>query len=172
MRRRHSILAVTALCLLPAAASPAGSVFIVRHAEKASDANGREVALSAAGEERAKRLAAMLRDARIAAIYSTDTVRTLSTAEPLARAARLKPEIYDPAGPKGAVDLAPLAERIRKQHPADNVLVVGHSNTLAPLIGALGVAEEVTVGHDDYDGVYVVVVPERGGAPVLLRLRS
>ncbi|MEP6800614.1 MAG: histidine phosphatase family protein [Acidobacteriota bacterium] len=150
-------LAVMALALAASAlTAPAavGAVFIVRHAEKQSEANEKGVPLSPAGHARAARLAAMLRDARIVAIYSTDTVRTLSTAEPLATRAKLTPQIYDAEG-VGAPEK--LAARISNEHPTENVLVVGHSNTVGPLVMALGCAEEVAVGRQEYDGLWIIV---------------
>jgi phosphohistidine phosphatase SixA len=153
--------------LLAPAAAPA-AVFVVRHAEKQSDANEREVPLSEAGRARAKRLAEILRDARIVTIYATDTVRALATAEPLAEASRIEVTLYD-AGPEGARS---LAKGIRQRHRGQNVLVVGHSNTIGPLLQALGCREPVAVSAPEYDGLWIVVPAPAGGAPVLLRLRQ
>lgn len=152
--------------LLPAPASAA--VFVVRHAEKQTEENGKEVPLSDAGRARAKRLATILRDAKIVAVYSTDTVRTLATAEPLMSAVHVQTVLYDAAGSDA---MSALAERIRREHPADNVLVVGHSNTIGPLLQALGCAEKVEIASAEYDGLWIVV-PATAGAPVLLRLRQ
>ncbi|MEO8432526.1 MAG: phosphoglycerate mutase family protein [Acidobacteriota bacterium] len=170
-RRLLAAAASAATLFFLSARSPA-AVFIVRHAEKQTDANEKEVPLSEAGRARARRLAEILRDARIVAVYSTDTVRTLSTAEPLMKASRIEPAIYGTGPSGGEPDLKPLADRIRKEHPEGNVLVVGHSNTIAPLVRALGSRETVEVGAKEYDGLWVVV-PAPGDAPVvLLRLRQ
>ncbi len=59
---------VLAAAILPARIA-AGAVFIVRHAEKETESNEKDVALSEAGRARAARLAAILHDARIAAIF-------------------------------------------------------------------------------------------------------
>src|SRR5215471_13180318 len=125
--RRGAAGALALLLLLAGPASARAAVFVVRHAEKQTEENGKDVPLSEAGRARAARLAAMLRDLHIAAIYSTDTVRTLSTAEPLARASRLKPLIYETAG-SDAMKAGPdamkvLADRIRREHGQENVLV-------------------------------------------------
>jgi phosphohistidine phosphatase SixA len=144
------------------------AVFIVRHAEKQTESNDRDVPLSKEGQTRAGHLAAMLRDSGIVAIYSTDTVRTLATAEPLARMTGLKPILYDAAGPDA---MKALAMRIRREHGAGNVLVVGHSNTIEPLVQAFGSGEHVPVGGAEYDGLWIVL-PAAKGAPGLLRLRQ
>ena len=163
MRRGSALAAVASLLLLlAAAAAPAQqAVYIVRHAEKASDANEPDVPLSDEGKARAARLAAVLRDAGIIAIYSTDTVRARSTAEPLARAGNRMVRIYS--------EVAVLADLLRRE-PESATLVVGHSNTVPQLIAALGVREPVEIGDRDFDNLFVVVM-RSSGEPVLLRLR-
>ena len=79
-------LAVVAVLLLAQPAAAQRAVFVVRHAEKQSESNEPGVPLSEAGRARANKLAALLKSAGVTAIYSTDFVRTLETAEPLARA--------------------------------------------------------------------------------------
>jgi 2,3-bisphosphoglycerate-dependent phosphoglycerate mutase len=163
-------LAAILLLVFPALAFGQRAVFVVRHAEKASEANDASVPLSEAGTARAKRLAAILKDAGITAIYSTDTVRTRKTAEPLAAFARTDVRIYEATTADGKVDVQPLAERLRKEHAKDAVLVVGHSNTIGPLLAALGCTEDVSIAGNEYDNLFIVVA--RGqGSPVLLRLR-
>jgi broad specificity phosphatase PhoE len=136
------------------------AVFVVRHAEKISEADER---LTEAGRARADRLAKMLKDAGIAAIYSTDTERTIGTAQPLADALRRKIRIYDA--------IPPLVERLRRENPRDVVLVVGHSNTLGPILTALGCAETITIASDEYDNLFLVL-PREGGKATLIRLRD
>ncbi|HEY6050211.1 MAG TPA: histidine phosphatase family protein [Thermoanaerobaculia bacterium] len=171
-RTLPSIALVLALCLL-AAAPASAAVFIARHAEKQTEANEKEVPLSEAGRARAKRIAEMLRDAGVVAVYSTDTVRTLSTAAPLAEIVKVKPIVYSASGPDGTVDLKPLAKKILEDQGSRNVFVVGHSNTIGPLIEALGCKESVTVGGAEYDGLWIVVPASAGGGPpALLRLRQ
>jgi len=172
-RRRIALSFALALALSLIAGAASGAVFIVRHAEKQTESNEKEVPLSEAGQARAKRIAEMLRDAGVVAVYSTDTVRTLSTAAPLAGIVKVKPIVYAATGPDGKVDLKPLAMKILAEQGSRNVLVVGHSNTIAPLIEALGCKETVAVGGAEYDGLWIVVpAPAGGGPPALLRLRQ
>jgi broad specificity phosphatase PhoE len=163
-------LAVLALLTPPPAALAQRAVFVVRHAEKASDANEASVPLSEAGSARAKRLGELLKDAGIAAIYSTDTVRTRKTAEPLANLIKTPVEIYEATAPDGKVSPQGLVERLRREHARDAVLVVGHSNTIGPLLSALGCPEKVEIAADEYDSLFIAV-PREAQAPVLLRLR-
>ena len=164
------ILAAAAAFALPSALLAQKAVFVVRHAEKASEANEASVPLSAAGTARAQKLAAMLKDAGVTAIYSTDTVRTKTTAEPLAAAKKLPIRTYDFATVDGKPDLSSFAKKLQREHSGDVVLVVGHSNTIAPLLSALGCRESVTIAGDEYENLFVVV-PRGSEAPLLLRLR-
>jgi phosphohistidine phosphatase SixA len=152
-----SLLAL--LASAPAAAQTA--VFVVRHAEKASDSSERDVPLSDEGRARADRLAALLRDAGINAIYATDTVRAKATAEPLARATGRTARIYS--------DVAVLADQL-KGEPGAVALVVGHSNTVPKVLAALGVRASIEIGDREYDDLFVVV-PRATGEPYFARLR-
>jgi broad specificity phosphatase PhoE len=58
-----------------------------------------------------------------------------------------------------------LAERLREQHLGQTVLVVGHSNTVLPLIDALGAARPVPELTDaDYDYLFEVTLRPEGVA--------
>jgi phosphohistidine phosphatase SixA len=142
-----------------------GVVFLVRHAERA-DAGmaaakiaGADPELSEAGKARATALAALLKDAKITAIFTTEYKRTRDTAQPLAAAAGIAATAVD------SKDAAGLIARV--QASAGNVLVVGHSNTVPDVIKALGVSEPVAIADDQFDNLFVVI---RGARPALLRL--
>lgn len=163
MRRTAKLALFPALLALSAARPAPGqrAVILVRHAEKLDSSD--DPLLSPAGEERAKRLAAMLKDAGVAAVVTTEYKRTQLTAAPLVKALHLVPEILSAKKPEETVAV------LKKKHAQDVVLVVGHSNTLPPLIQKLGVAEAVTL-DDDYDNLFIVV-PRGKGPPTLLRLK-
>jgi probable phosphoglycerate mutase len=159
--RAGGLLAL-AFALVPARVALAQTaVFVVRHAEKASDSSEKDVPLSDAGKARADRLAAMLRDAGVTAIYSTDTLRTRSTAEPLARAGGRTVRIYS--------DVAVLAEQLKRE-PEAVALVVGHSNTVPALLAALGVRASIEIGDRAFDDLFLVV-PRASGEPLFFRMR-
>jgi broad specificity phosphatase PhoE len=162
-------LAAIFLALSPASGSAQKAVFVVRHTEKATGANDAEIPLSEAGQERAQKLAALLRDAGVTAIYSTDTVRTRTTAQPLANALHLETRVYDARDSQGRVSAASLVERLRKE-PQGVALVVGHGNTVPALLWALGVPGKIEIGDQEYDNLFLVV-PRGAGEPVLLRLK-
>jgi broad specificity phosphatase PhoE len=150
-------------------ASAQRAVFVVRHAEKASDSNDPGVPLSQKGRARAKKLAAILERTGVTAIYSTDTVRTLDTAKPLAQALKITVRKYAARDAQGNLDLLPLAKLLKTEHPRDVVLVVGHGNTVPPLLKALGATEPVEIPDDRFDDLFVLV-PAGTGPPTLLRL--
>ena len=142
-----------------------GVVILVRHAERA-DAGmaaaklpGADPELSDAGKARAAALAALLKDAKLTAIFTTEYKRTRDTAQPLATATGIAAAVVD------SKDAAGLIGKVKAS--AGNVLVVGHSNTVPDVIKALGVSEPVAIADDQFDNLFVVI---RGARPTLLRL--
>jgi len=131
----------------------ATTIYLVRHAEK--EAAGPDPALSPAGRQRAKELARLLRDAGIAAIYSTDVTRTLETATPLAQQEGLQIRIYDWDG------MEELAASLLRQR--GRYLVVGHSDTTPELVSLLGGEPGTAIDEaGEYDRLYVVTVGPDG----------
>jgi broad specificity phosphatase PhoE len=152
---------------LAAVASPSAStvaqpvVFVVRHAEK--QPAGKDPALSPAGEARARALAALLGNAEVGAIYTSELRRTAQTAEPLAKARGIAPRVFP------ARDVTALV-RVLREHPSERALVVGHSDTVPKILAALGCSEKITLADQEYDALFVVV-PHEGGGAMLVRLR-
>jgi broad specificity phosphatase PhoE len=142
------------------------AVFLVRHADLVGQAMAppKDLPLSEAGQARAEKLASLLKDAGVTAIYTTEFLRTRKTAEPLAQT--LKIEIKEVE--KGAPE--PLVERLRKEHREDRVLIVGHSDTLPGLLKALGHPGEIVIAPQDFSNLFVLV-PKSDGPPMLLYLR-
>ena len=59
-----------------------------------------------------------------------------------------------------ARDGAALIAKLKKDHAADVVLLVGHSNSIPALVKALG-GQEITIRDDEYDNLFVVVPATR-----------
>ncbi len=155
MFRKGLLIALLAL-VLPESAIAQGTIFIVRHAERADTKTGApammatDPELSDAGHARAASLASMLKDARITAIFVTEYKRTQQTAAPLAKALGLTPTVVP------AKDMASLTAILKK---ADgNALVVGHSNTVPDVVRALGVQTPVSVSDTEFDNLFVVTL--------------
>jgi broad specificity phosphatase PhoE len=156
-RQRLTVGLLTVLWLvLPAVALAQKLVFVVRHAERAdagssaAPAMAADPLLSAIGEARAAKLASMLADSGIKAMFCTEYKRTQDTAKPLAAKLGLTVQSLP------AADTAGLVSKIKAGHSADIVLVVGHSNTVPAVLKAFG-GPEVTIGDNEYDNLFIIV---------------
>jgi 2,3-bisphosphoglycerate-dependent phosphoglycerate mutase len=101
------------------------SYYIVRHAEKETATMTSDVPLSAEGQQRAEALKELLKN-KVQYIYSTNYVRTRSTAQPLADVKKLSIHIYDPRDTGFVAHMKSLNN--------GNILIVGHSNTVDDLV--------------------------------------
>jgi len=150
------------LLLATAVASAADKqiIFVVRHAERADagSADARSMSadppLSAAGKARAERLAAMLRDAHVVHVFTTELRRTRETAAPLATAAHVEPV------PVPSKDVDGLVARVTATNGAS--LIVGHSNTVPEILKKLGVSEPVHIDDEQFGDLFVVVRGDPG----------
>ena len=152
MKQVVIVLALAAVVLfMPAAAFAQKLVFVVRHAERADAGLQAQTdpLLSAAGEARAQKLAAMLADAGVKDIFATELKRTQDTAKPIAVKTGVVVEQI------ASKDTALLIDKIRS-HPNDVVLVVGHSNTLPAILKALA-GVDVAIADNEYDNLFVIV---------------
>jgi len=156
-----------ALLMLGGAAPVAAQqlVIVVRHAERADGGSNSMQAqadplLSTEGTARAERLAAMLADAGVTAIFATEYKRTQDTGKPLA--AKLGLTVQSSSGN----DSGALVKRIKTEHAKGVVLVIGHSNTIPAIVKGFG-GGPVTVADEDYSSLFLVV-PATG---VVTRLR-
>jgi broad specificity phosphatase PhoE len=138
-------------------------VILVRHAEKAS-ASG-DPGLTSDGEARARALADAVEQFRLDGVIVTQYRRTQATAAPAASARGLVP-IVIPAGSVVA-HADSVAAAVRRFPPRSAVLVVGHSNTLGPIIVALGGPATRDLCDAEYATMFVLTTPE-GGAPARL----
>lgn len=160
-RLRSSVLTLV-LSVAASAASAQEAVYVVRHAEKADESA--DAPLSSAGVARARKLAAMLENAGITHVFTSERRRTAETAAPLATARHLS------AQQVAAADLRGLTQKLSALGPHDRALVVGHSNTVPDLLRALHVDTPITIGDAEYDNLFIVV-PRDNAAPTLLRLK-
>lgn len=163
---RYLATAVLMLALSAAEAAAQPMVFLVRHAERAdagmaaSKMTGADPDLSGAGVARANSLAAILKDARIRTVITTQYKRTRQTGDPVATAAGVPLTVID------SKDVAGVIKKI--QSATGNVLVVGHSNSVPEILKGLGVTEPVTIPEDEFDSLFVVT---RGSPQAFVRLR-
>src|SRR5438128_10738466 len=94
--------------------------YISRHAEKNSIATMTYPPLTATGQAHAFALRDYLKGKNIAAVYSTNYVRTKATAQPTAELYNLPVTIYNPSASAALVDSL-------KNVNTRTILIVGHS---------------------------------------------
>ena len=128
--------------------------YVVRHAEKAVPPAGNmmntDVPLSETGQQRAGKLKEILKNKKIGLIYSTNTIRTKTTAQPTADYFSIPITVY---GPKPDSAFIGLLKSNKK-----NTLVVGHSNTVDDIANML--CGEIKIPADlndpDYDNLFII----------------
>lgn len=155
------------LAIVTSVEAKAGLVILVRHAEKAAESGDPE--LTAGGRDRAEALARALADAPLDAIITSQFRRTVLTAAPAAKLKGVAPQVIE-AGKDVAAHAAAVAAAIDRLPDGASALVVGHSNTLGPIIAALGGPRVA----DLCDGEYAtMLLLERGASsgPRLVRAR-
>lgn len=160
-------LALVAACAsaqkpsLDPAAPGVTTVYIVRHAEKSTmDPRDQDPDITSTGQRRAQALASRLGTAGVTAIITSQYKRTQETAQPLAAALRIQPEMI-PAGSKSSSDSVAAAVL---RHRGEKVLIVGHSNTIAGIIEALGGPLLPNLCDNEYSNLFILYVPTSGKA--------
>ena len=136
-------------------------VIVVRHAEKASTPTD-DPPLTAAGRARAQVLATTLAHAGVTAIITTQLIRSRETARPLADSRGLT-LITVPRGADIAQHARAVAAAIRR-HRGTTVLVVGHGETVGPIISALGGPSIAEICGFEYSNLYTLVLGDAGTA--------
>jgi broad specificity phosphatase PhoE len=145
---------------------PSTTVIFVRHADTGVEMADGDPPLNERGRQRAELLADFLQDidvvAGVNAIYASDKRRTQETAAPLAKRLNLTVEIAD------HLDTAGFMRRVLRDHNEEIVLIVSHSNTIAPLIDELHGSKRLPpFGADEFDEVYIVTKPWWGKVKTL-----
>jgi broad specificity phosphatase PhoE len=159
VRLRLALLAV----FLSAVLAPVGwaaTIIVVRHADRVSGMSA-DALLSPAGEERARQLSGLLKDAKIQRIYVTEVRRTQQTAAPIAARLHLTPIVI------AKEDIAALVSQLRKTGDNETVLVVGHADTVPLIIERLGGGSSPAFRDDEYDRMSVLFVGTSGQAQVV-----
>jgi broad specificity phosphatase PhoE len=161
----NRLLIAATLSLLTAGSAPAQTVILVRHAEKV-DASADPV-LSEAGQRRAVDLAVALSGSDLTHVLTSPLQRTRLTARPAAEAHAINPEGISFEGGTEA-HVRRVAERIRSLPDAAVVLVVGHSNTIPLIAGALGETGPSEMADCEYDRLTVISVEDDGDSPAVI----
>ena len=146
------------------------TVFLVRHAEK-EDEPRQDPPLKKVGVARSQELARFLGAAGVKTIYTSQFTRTKLTAEPLAARLGLTATAIslksNPTNPRLIAEES-TAEVVNKimERPGENVLVVGHSNSIPDVIKMLGGDVVPTIDERKFDDLFIVTVYAKGKAKV------
>lgn len=170
MKRAGAVFVVLlAFCIFSCNRPQPGTttILIVRHAEKASDAE--DSPLTDAGHARAQALVRVAEDAGVKVIYSTQFQRNRDTAKPLSE--RLGVSITEvPVNLPAPGDYGKtLAKEILEKHVGQTVLVVGHGNTIASIVEAF-IGRAPKIDPIEYHDLFIVSVPQ-SGTPQLIKAR-
>lgn len=131
-------------------ARDAVTVIIVRHAEKMDSSTDPDLCES--GQQRSLRLASMLQDTGVTALYATQYQRTQQTLQPLAG------HLGVPLTVLPADDVEGLISALLRERPGTVAVVASHSNVIPLLLKQLKLDEEVAIGDSDYDNLFVVTL--------------
>ncbi len=137
------------------------TIYIVRHAEKEgqSTVTGSLMTsnppLSEAGKVRAFVLRDEMAGKKIKHIYSTNTLRTISTAEPLSKAIDVKIELYNTKD-----SLNEFINQLKKIK--GSALVIGHSNTVDDIVNKLMGETKIPADLKDYEYDNLFIITKKG----------
>jgi hypothetical protein len=138
-------------------------VVFVRHGATQQSDTG-DPSLSAAAERKVSGLGpfidGVLAGRKVDDLYSADTQRARQTAAPIANEFRL------PVNLLGSSDWDRLADRLRREHRGETVVVVGYASTIPGVVRDL-TEVGVSLAEDEYDTLFVVLLPSPGEARVL-----
>lgn len=140
-------------------------LYFVRHAEKSLEVKI-DPPLTSEGEQRAEELARLLGNKKISSIYSTETKRTLQTGKPLAEKLGISIQPY-------AMDTMPKF-LFRVLNQGQNTLIIGHSNTLIPMLEELELNPSLKeISDQEYDNLYIVILkPQNGRGGYKMQLKE
>jgi len=150
----------------PALRLASRTVVLVRHAEKSTEGDPRDPALSEAGVERARELARVLGHAGVTRLVASQFQRTQATLAPLAELRKLQVDVL-PAG-----DLERLASELSSGEPGSVTVVCGHSNTIPALAARLGAPlanvndtpQGPQLDEKEYGRLFVLTLPPAAAA--------
>ena len=109
------------------------------------------------------KLAYLLQSSNIDAIYSTNYIRTESTAEPLANMLGIEIQNYETYD-------SSFIDDVIDEHKGKNILIVGHSNTIPDLVNELIDEEKYKdLVDSEYNKIFVVTISNTYSKSVILQ---
>lgn len=154
MKKAWSYTSILAGLIFLASCS-VSKIYFVRHAEKSLEIMT-DPPLTQEGNLRAEELARLLGKKKIRNIYSTQTKRTQDTGKPLADQLGISIQNY-------SMDTMPkfLFHVLRE---GQNALIIGHSNTIIPMLEELELNHSVKeISDQEYDNLFIVSLKPHDG---------
>jgi broad specificity phosphatase PhoE len=149
------VFLISAFCAMSQERLSLTTLVFVRHAEKVNDGT-KDPELSEEGKQRAIKLAQLLSNQKIEAVYSTNYKRTRNTVERVANEHGLSVTPYE------SLDAAQLGD-LAKKYKSGTVVICGHSNTTPAMINAILGKEMFKQWEDaDYGNLIIVTVATTG----------
>ena len=156
--KSNNIIVFALLLILFASCNDSVSttLYLVRHAEKemndSTEKQNDDPKLTKEGKQRAKKLAKVLKEEKISAIYSTAYQRNRKTVAPLAKSKDLSVNNYE------WYDWQPMIDSINKKYAGGKILICGHGDNLLPMIDYLNAKRPQKKLHKrEYDKIFKVV---------------
>jgi broad specificity phosphatase PhoE len=150
-----SIAALSASGLTtPRAEAATTVVYVVRHAEKATQPPN-DPPLTPAGKARAVALSEIMAQAHPVAAIHTQFLRTKQTAEPTVTTLHI-PAIQIPRDADPEPNARAVATKIRQQFAGTTVLVVGHSDSVPAILRQLGIAHPPAIPETQFNRLFKV----------------
>ena len=158
------VLLVILFCSLSSFAQEVSTYYLVRHAEKdRSDKTNSNPELTDQGSQRALKWSSVFDNVTFDAVYSTNYLRTIATAQPTATAQGLEIQFYNPR------EL--YSKEFQQETIGKSVLVVGHSNTTPQFVNAiLGTKRYSDIQDNNNANLYIVTRINEGTSVVLLKI--
>ena len=129
--------------------------YISRHAERAGTMSS-DPSLTPEGEKQALDLRDYLRGKNIKGVYSTNFARTKATAKPTSELYNLPVNLYNPAHANTMIDSLKATNK-------NNILIVGHSNTVDDMVNRFMGANTMTdLPETEYGSLFIV--KKKGGS--------
>lgn len=137
---------------------------LVRHAEKADDGT-QNPSLTDEGLQRAENLVFMLDRQEISVIYSTNTLRTMQTIDPLAKNKDMEISQYN------SRELSDFLEMLLADYSGKTIVICGHSNTLPETANFLLGYDYFPENFDESDYENLLIIQHFGNTAKMVRLR-
>lgn len=142
--------------------SKTSTFFFIRHAEKIL--NIKDPDLTEKGKQRAIEWDYIFQYYKIDQVLSTDYKRTIQTATPIAKSNNLKIKKYHP--------FKFNVEEFIKNSKEQNIVFVGHSNTIPDLVNSF-IQKKKYKQIDDltYGNLYIVTIKDKNRSDIILNIK-